>query len=82
MWFGYEDALWHYTLKAEAERLQRGMNPHKEIANIAAQLPWLRNVFDAPPWWGDPRVHNSHYENLLRKFQGSPHEPYWWPIQV
>lgn len=44
---------------------------------------------DLPSWWGDPRVHDSHKSNLLRKdfsfyvrysWAVPTDTPYFWPI--
>ena len=82
MWQCNPDGLLYYMHAAEQERLNRGMNPHKEITNIADQLPYfVACETDSPWWWGNSKIHNSHLHNLQLKFLGLPHGPYFWPIQ-
>jgi hypothetical protein len=82
MWEGYEDALCLYGNTMILEWVSRGYKN-------TIELPLPSERLEFPPWKDDPRVHDSHKSNLLRKFPeyysryswDVPHDlPYHWPV--
>ena len=84
MWRGYEQALrWYVNVMIEEwkRRGYRNTLPLYEIQRDDMRLPW---------WLGDPRLHDSHKSNLLRKHPAYYRQfhwdvgddlPYFWPVQ-
>lgn len=79
MWKGYEDALEQYLREMIVEWVRRGN---------ANSIPIPRkSTYQAPPWLGWKRFHQSHKSNLLRKhpayygdkFKVESNLPYYWP---
>ena len=83
MWKGYTYSLAAYGQYCIDEWVKRG------YSNSIALDEWLYTAhMDNPPWLGDPRLHDSHKSNLLRKFPeyysrygwDVPNDiPYYWP---
>ena len=85
MWRGYEDALKLYVNTMIEEWKRRGyLNTLRlyELDENSLVLPW---------WLGDPRLHDSHKSNLLRKdfayysafgWDLPPDLPYFWPVTM
>lgn len=83
MWHGYATALREYlnTMLTEWERRgYKNMKLHHHLDEQHIQYPW---------WLGDPRLHDSHKSNLLRKdwlyysqfgWEISDDIPYYWPV--
>lgn len=84
MWRGYEDALRLYVNIMIEEWKRRG------YTNTMAAFPLDERSILLPWWLENPRFHNSHKSNLLRKdfaYYGQfgwdvPTDlPYIWPVQ-
>ena len=83
MWRGYENALKLYVNTMIAEWKRR--NYHNTL-----QFYDLSDTEIVYPWWlGDPRLHDSHKSNLLRKepiyyrqfgWDVPDDLPYFWPV--
>jgi hypothetical protein len=83
MWRGYEMALKLYVNMMILEWVKRGFRNNMclyEISRDELRFPW---------WLGDPRLHDSHKSNLLRKdyhyysqfhWNVPPDLPYFWPV--
>ena len=67
MWRGHERYLATYTVVMIREWLGRGYHDTRlpVIRELANHFP--ASAMDAPPWWGDLRIHDSHLASLLRK---------------
>ena len=84
MWRGYENALKLYVNTMITEWKRRGyLNTllYYDLADAEITYPW---------WFGDPRFHDSHKSNLLRKYReyysqfhwNVPDDlPYFWPVK-
>jgi hypothetical protein len=84
MWRGYENALKLYVnvmIRAWKDRGFRNNLPYYELDPHEIVYPW---------WLGDPRFHDSHKSNLLRKDPAYYSQfgwdvpddlPYFWPVE-
>ena len=84
MWRGYENALKLYVNAMIREWKERGFRnnlPYYELDPAEIVYPW---------WLGDPRFHDSHKSNLLRKYPEYYNQfgwnvpddlPYFWPVE-
>ena len=88
MWRGHEHSLCDYALAGLEVLAERGRYYPTHQDTFIALKRSLPNT-GAPPWLGNPRLHESHQSNLLRKDPGHygqfgwrvPHDlPYWWPV--
>ncbi len=84
MWRGYETALKLYVNTIITEWIRRGYLNTLPFYDLAG----AEIVF--PAWLGDPRFHDSHKSNLLRKFPEHycqfhwnvpANLPYFWPVK-
>ena len=83
MWRGYEDALKIYTNCMIIEWQRRGYQNTMQYYDVYGVIAF--------PWWlGDPRIHDSHKSNLLRKYPEyystlswhvPDNLPYFWPVE-
>ncbi|HYK85608.1 MAG TPA: MSMEG_6728 family protein, partial [Ktedonobacteraceae bacterium] len=83
MWRGYENALKLYVNTMIVEWKRRNYQNTMQIYDLS-------NVEIVYPWWlGDPRLHDSHKSNLLRKEPAYYRQfgwdvpddlPYFWPV--
>jgi hypothetical protein len=84
MWRGYTDALAVYQNTMIIEWIRRGYKNN---------MPFLSHnlSYQHPYWLGDPRLHNSHRSNLLRKnyeyysqfgWTDNIDMPYFYPVQL
>lgn len=83
MWRGYDNALQLYINAMIDEWRRRGFHntmQYYDLAHKKIEMPW---------WLGDPRLHNSHKSNLLRKEPAYYRQfgwdvpedlPYFWPV--
>ena len=83
MWRGYENALKLYVNTMIVEWKRRNYQNTMQIydrSNVEIVYPW---------WLGDPRLHDSHKSNLLRKEPAYYRQfgwdvpddlPYFWPV--
>lgn len=83
MWRGYAYALQAYVNEMITEWKRRGFQNtmrYYEVRHEEIVMPW---------WMGDPRLHDSHKSNLLRKYPefyrqygwNVPEDlPYFWPV--
>ncbi len=83
MWRGYDMALKLYVNTMIAEWIRRGYRNTMQYYDIHTDellYPW---------WLGDPRFHDSHKSNLLRKYPEYYRQfgwdvpddlPYVWPV--
>lgn len=93
MWRGYEFALVRYgmamcsawTAKGYADTCKGKML--ERVKHIGGELAVMTQPY--PDWLDDPRVHESHRSNLIRKdpaYYGKmwplvvPTLPYYWPV--
>jgi len=83
MWRGYEEALRLYINAVVTEWIERGYR------NSLATYDLTGRPIVFPFWLGDPRLHDSHKSNLLRKdfsyysqfgWNVPPDLPYFWPV--
>ncbi|GCE45231.1 hypothetical protein EI42_03207 [Thermosporothrix hazakensis] len=83
MWRGYEEALRLYINAVVTEWIGRGYR------NSLATYDLTGRPIVFPFWLGDPRLHDSHKSNLLRKdfsyysqfgWDVPPDLPYYWPV--
>ena len=83
MWRGYEDALRLYVNTIIDEWQRRG------YLNTMPRYPLDESAIVFPWWLGDPRLHESHRSNLLRKNAAHYSQfgwdiaddlPYFWPV--
>ena len=83
MWRGYENALKLYVNTMITEWKRRGY----VNTMLSYDLTGAEILF--PTWLGDPRFHDSHKSNLLRKYAeyysqfhwNVPDDlPYFWPV--
>lgn len=91
MWRGYEWALLLYQHATVDEWLARGYPDtclEKTLDVYERMFDPNLEIFEMPPWFGEPAFHLSHQSNLIRKnpehygplFPGVPtHLPYIWP---
>ena len=88
MWRGHEHSLCDYALAGLEVLTERGRYYPTHQDTFIALKHSLPDT-GAPPWLGNPRLHESHQSNLLRKDPGHygqfgwsvPHDlPYWWPV--
>lgn len=86
MWAGHEAGLCAYIIYICDEWTRRGYSDSVLDKVVNMIYP---DENDFPYWWGDPRVHESHRGNLVRKlpeFYGQywpdadPTMPYFWPV--
>ena len=83
MWRGYENALRLYVNAIIREWEKRGFRNNMlyyDLSQAEITFPW---------WLGDPRLHDSHKSNLLRKnpsyyrqygWNVPDNLPYYWPV--
>ena len=83
MWRGYAYALQAYVNEMITEWERRGFQNtmrYYDVQDAEIVMPW---------WMGDPRLHDSHKSNLLRKYPefyrqygwNVPEDlPYFWPV--
>lgn len=83
MWYGYASALREYLNTIISEWERRGYKntmPYHHLAGLHIHYPW---------WLGDPRFHDAHKSNLLRKdwlyysqfgWEVPADLPYYWPV--
>lgn len=85
MWRGFEFVLAEYAEIVCLEWVDRG---YKDTCREKILEEKKKFSFNGYPYWlGDPRVHDSHKSNLLRKdykyyvryFDGPSDVPYFWP---
>ena len=83
MWIGYMDALKLYHNICIAEWIKRGYNNTMKLYAIPDK------EIEMPHWLGDPKLHDSHKSNLLRKdfafysqynWKVGPDLDYYWPV--
>lgn len=83
MWRGYENSLRWYLTHCINEWVKRGYKN-------TIPMPKLEDDPKAPGWVGDPKFHDSHKSNLLRKFpvwycqfgwDVPDNLPYYWPVE-
>lgn len=85
MWRGYDYALQLYVNTMIAEWERRGFQntmQYYDLSDVEMVMPW---------WLGDPRLHDSHKSNLLRKYPDYYRQfgwnvpddlPYYWPVTL
>ncbi|HTK06974.1 MAG TPA: MSMEG_6728 family protein [Ktedonobacteraceae bacterium] len=83
MWRGYDAALKRYVNEMIKEWQRRGFQntmAYHDVKEYEIVYPW---------WIGDPRFHDSHKSNLLRKepayyqqfgWDVADDLPYYWPV--
>ena len=90
MWRGHERSLCEYALAGIDVLAERGKYYPEHRATFIALLKTY-SATGAPPWLGDPKFHESHQSNLLRKDPAHygqfgwvvPHDlPYVWPSSI
>ena len=83
MWRGYDMALKLYVNTMIEEWTRRGFQNTMQYYDIH------ESDLRYPPWFGDPRLHDSHKSNLLRKdpayycqfgWNVPDDLPYFWPV--
>lgn len=83
MWIGYMDALKLYHNMCIAEWIKRGYNNTMQFYSLPD------TEIEMPHWLGDPKLHDSHKSNLLRKdfafysqynWKVGPGLDYYWPV--
>ena len=79
MWRGYETALLNYGFAITGEWVARGYRDtcHEKMMCLFLTHGEARWPVVKPPWLCDPRFHESHRSNLLRKLPG--HYRNYWP---
>lgn len=80
MWSGHEVALLRYGVVVCETWAQRGHedNLKPEFEDRIQRLLNLGYSSALPPWWGDPRVHQSHRAMLLTK-DHAHYSQFGWP---
>lgn len=82
MWDGHVSQLVQYMDAIVEEWVRRGYVNNMVVPHM------LDHGDEAPRWLGDPRLHDSHKSNLLRKdpawygrmgWRVKPDMPYFWP---
>jgi hypothetical protein len=96
MWRGYEVELALYGITICKEWIKRGYKDYT-LSKIEERYRFFQSVefnggarwIRLPPWFGDPKFHEAHQSNLLRKdpiYYGKfgwtvPSDlPYVWPV--